>query len=332
MRRIWPETSAPGGLRIENIMKPELRSVPTSLRFTSTLVFLTAILSSATSYVVPSAAEVPHSCTEKQFKCSTEDQCVAWVQLCDGTQHCSDGSDENVCGNNVTCSEGEHRCRGGGPCIPATLRCDGDQDCADGSDEHEDICQNSASKTCDPDSGSLRLLASGIERRPRREQLSAHPVAFRSSRFVEPHTWPLMGRIWPETSTPGGLHIVNIMKAELRSVPTSLRFTSTLVFLTAILSSATSYVVPSAAEVPHSCTEKQFKCSTGDQCVAWAQICDGTQHCSDGSDENICSNNVTCSEGEYRCRGGGRYGDYFIRENQRRLSGFRHSDFQSRYH
>lgn len=37
------------------------------------------------------------ACTEKEFQCDNE-RCLIPQQVCDGTEHCRDGSDEQSCG------------------------------------------------------------------------------------------------------------------------------------------------------------------------------------------------------------------------------------------
>lgn len=39
---------------------------------------------------------------------------------------------------------------------------------------------------------------------------------------------------------------------------------------------------------PTACAAGQFRCSDGSACIAKAQVCDGTNHCDDGSDEGGC--------------------------------------------
>lgn len=40
---------------------------------------------------------LPTECTEKEFQCDN-DRCLIPQQVCDGTDHCRDGSDEQTCG------------------------------------------------------------------------------------------------------------------------------------------------------------------------------------------------------------------------------------------
>ena len=45
-------------------------------------------------------AELPVSCSSDEFKCriSGKDGCIPKEELCDGVHQCSDGTDEDNCG------------------------------------------------------------------------------------------------------------------------------------------------------------------------------------------------------------------------------------------
>lgn len=70
---------------------------------------------------------------------------------CDGVTHCTDGSDEDSCGNHCTGSDNSFRCvngldvNGTSACIHSMRRCNGIMDCKDSSDENE--CDN-VNNTC----------------------------------------------------------------------------------------------------------------------------------------------------------------------------------------
>jgi hypothetical protein len=101
---------------------------------------------------------VTKKCAKNQFKCNNGKQCIAKADFCDGTQECSDGSDEikeiccanpkskyfkNAgCGPKVTpkdCKENEYKCNDG-QCILQSFYCNGVKNCKDGSDEILSLC------------------------------------------------------------------------------------------------------------------------------------------------------------------------------------------------
>lgn len=73
------------------------------------------------------------------FKCSTNDACVHRSMVCDGVQHCGDGSDEQLgCSRPqaIECpSERPFQCSNSERCIRRDHVCDHYNDCVDGSDE-----------------------------------------------------------------------------------------------------------------------------------------------------------------------------------------------------
>lgn len=82
-----------------------------------------------------STCRAPKTCKPEQFTCSSG-QCIPQGWICDDSEDCKDGSDEQNC---TKCPKGEVRCDGG-KCISVTKLCDGNNDCEDGSDEKQDNC------------------------------------------------------------------------------------------------------------------------------------------------------------------------------------------------
>ncbi|XP_068239309.1 uro-adherence factor A-like [Palaemon carinicauda] len=69
-------------------------------------------------------------CDHENFLCYDGEKCVARSAVCDGLQHCTDGSDESNCTDT-----GCFSCATTTLCIPNSWLCDGTDDCLDNSDE-----------------------------------------------------------------------------------------------------------------------------------------------------------------------------------------------------
>ncbi|CAH3167588.1 unnamed protein product, partial [Porites evermanni] len=82
-----------------------------------------------------STCRAPKTCKPEQFTCSNG-QCIPQGWICDDSEDCVDGSDEQNC---IKCPKGEVRCDGG-KCISVTKLCDGNTDCEDGWDEEPNNC------------------------------------------------------------------------------------------------------------------------------------------------------------------------------------------------
>ncbi|CAF1101303.1 unnamed protein product [Adineta ricciae] len=81
------------------------------------------------------------TCYKTSFPCDYGKMCLDWRNICDGSQHCVDGTDEHYCEHllfNECDPETEYRCRNG-MCIDEEYFLDGDIDCQDQSDEQRHL-------------------------------------------------------------------------------------------------------------------------------------------------------------------------------------------------
>lgn len=77
-----------------------------------------------------------YTCKSQQFTCNSG-ECISLMWKCDGSNDCSDGSDEGESCTEKTCDdEKQFKCNSTGRCIPKEYICDGDEDCQSGEDEN----------------------------------------------------------------------------------------------------------------------------------------------------------------------------------------------------
>jgi len=211
-----------------------------------------------------------HTCKAGQFRCKTG-LCIPGSWICDGTEDCSSGFDEENCNKTDTanstateaptskvaptpqqgsCSSGYSQCRND-ECIPEIWWCDGGKDCKDESDE----------ASCN---GTITPI-----------EVSREPWCEEESQFLcdtedcIPKSWVCDGQLncFSELGCSSGGKCEKDVSDEKNC---------TLPYL------------------EHSCEDGQFRCKTG-LCLPGSWVCDGTEDCSSGLDEENCKETTQIS-------------------------------------
>ncbi|XP_054087671.1 basement membrane-specific heparan sulfate proteoglycan core protein isoform X23 [Zeugodacus cucurbitae] len=239
-------------------------------------------------------------CAYNQFRCNNGD-CVSGNAQCNSYRDCRDGSDEEQCSEpayGVACTSSQFRCNNG-QCINAAARCDGYTDCADSSDETS--CRPQYAPAA-PELNLKTYPESQIIKESREVIFRCRDEGPQRARvkWTRPGGRPLP--IGSRDNGDGRLEIPNIRVedsgqyiCEAAGFPRHVSGQQVTVHLTV------EKLNPDNERPPTACRAYQATCRDN-TCIDKSQICDGTPHCADGSDEESCSHGLKCQPNQFMCR------------------------------
>ncbi|RUS87345.1 hypothetical protein EGW08_004887, partial [Elysia chlorotica] len=236
----------------------------------------------------------PPPCNEGDFRCPSG-VCIEPRQVCDGTEDCFGGADEQNCAETEACRVDQYRCEDG-QCINGTLTCDGFADCNDFSDEIS--CQ----LEIDGPPGEVDV--------GRRHLITCNATG---GGGIPPNIY------WFLDPAQGGrrVNLTDLFLSQpnpregpffIRELRRRTHFFTELYVMSVRPQDAgvyTCYVSERLASryelrvAIQACETGEFQCADLERCIDDSWRCDGTQDCRDGSDEANCD---TCRRDEFTCR------------------------------
>ncbi|XP_070577743.1 uncharacterized protein [Ptychodera flava] len=238
----------------------------------------------------------PASCKSEEFTCVSDNSCIPVEQLCDGTNDCLDGSDENPINCNQTeCTDKGFLCANETYCIPVEWLCDGIDDCSDGSDENHTICDQNVSNgdqcvniTIPECSSSLPYDFAAIPNHVAANQTHAARIISDLKSFQNCSEYLMLfscAVVMPECS------ISNDTNLPCRSLCEQIREECGIhIGNDTLLFQCDDYPEYGDSDiycpVAASCLYHEFTCVHDNSCIPFEWFCDGIDDCLDGSDEN----------------------------------------------